>query len=77
MSRAEAAALLEKKHLKECEENDYRILEGLFEARGSIDAGVQPYEVTVIYYLFFIQKLKLGCHRKRNHRKFSIKIFRV
>jgi len=47
MSRAEAAALLEKKHLKECEENDYRILEGLFEARGSIDASVQPYEVTI------------------------------
>lgn len=46
MSRAEAAALLEKKHLKECEENDYRILEGLFEARGSIDASVQPYEVS-------------------------------
>ncbi|KAH8299899.1 hypothetical protein KR044_007350, partial [Drosophila immigrans] len=47
MSRAEAAALLEKKHLKECEENDYRILEGLFEARGSIDACVQPYEIGV------------------------------
>ncbi|XP_032590559.1 transient receptor potential cation channel trpm isoform X3 [Drosophila grimshawi] len=47
MSRAEAAALLEKKHLKECEENDYRILEGLFEARGSIDASVQPYEISV------------------------------
>ncbi|XP_034479798.1 transient receptor potential cation channel trpm isoform X2 [Drosophila innubila] len=47
MSRAEAAALLEKKHLKECEENDYRILEGLFEARGSIDASVQPYEIGV------------------------------
>lgn len=46
MSRAEAAALQEKMHLKECEENDYRILEGLFEARGSIDASVQPYEVT-------------------------------
>ncbi|XP_017838227.1 transient receptor potential cation channel trpm isoform X1 [Drosophila busckii] len=47
MSRAEVAAALEKKHLKECEENDYRILEGLFEARGSIDAGVQPYEIGV------------------------------
>lgn len=46
MSRAEAAALQEKKHLKECEENDYRILEGLFEARGSIDASVQAYEVS-------------------------------
>ncbi|KAL7736189.1 hypothetical protein ACLKA6_003733 [Drosophila palustris] len=47
MSRAEAAALQEKMHLKECEENDYRILEGLFEARGSIDASVQPYEIGV------------------------------
>ncbi|XP_064548253.1 transient receptor potential cation channel trpm isoform X5 [Drosophila montana] len=47
MSRAEAAALQEKKHLKECEENDYRILEGLFEARGSIDASVQAYEIGV------------------------------
>lgn len=53
MSRAEAAALLEKKHLKECEENDYRILEGLFEARGSIDASVQPYEVSKL--AFFMQ----------------------
>ncbi|XP_023173012.2 transient receptor potential cation channel trpm isoform X1 [Drosophila hydei] len=47
MSRAEAAALQEKKHLKECEENDYRILEGLFEARGSIDASVPSYEIGV------------------------------
>ncbi|XP_046865445.1 transient receptor potential cation channel trpm isoform X1 [Drosophila willistoni] len=47
MSRAEAAALQEKKHLKECEENDYRILEGLFEARGSIDASAQPFEIGV------------------------------
>lgn len=45
MSRAESAALLEKKHLKECEENDYKILEGLIEARGSIDASAQPFEV--------------------------------
>ncbi|XP_041632705.1 transient receptor potential cation channel trpm isoform X5 [Drosophila kikkawai] len=47
MSRAEAAALLEKKHLKECEENDYKILEGLIEARGSIDASAQPFEIGV------------------------------
>jgi len=45
MSRAEAAALLEKKHLKECEENDYMILEGLIESRGSIDASAQGFEV--------------------------------
>ncbi|KAH8290660.1 hypothetical protein KR054_004810 [Drosophila jambulina] len=47
MSRAEAAALLEKKHLKECEENDYKILEGLIEARGSIDASAQAFEIGV------------------------------
>ncbi|XP_054741351.1 transient receptor potential cation channel trpm isoform X4 [Anastrepha obliqua] len=37
MSKAEFAAMLEKQHLKECEENDYMMLEGLFQARGSID----------------------------------------
>uniref|UniRef100_A0A6P4EGP9 Transient receptor potential cation channel trpm isoform X5 n=1 Tax=Drosophila rhopaloa TaxID=1041015 RepID=A0A6P4EGP9_DRORH len=47
MSRAEAAALLEKKHLKECEENDYNILEGLIESRGSIDASAQGFEIGV------------------------------
>ncbi|XP_017108308.2 transient receptor potential cation channel trpm isoform X5 [Drosophila bipectinata] len=47
MSRAEAAAALEKKHLKECEENDYKILEGLIEARGSIDASAQVFEIGV------------------------------
>ncbi|XP_050744142.1 transient receptor potential cation channel trpm isoform X11 [Drosophila biarmipes] len=47
MSRAEAAALLEKKHLKECEENDYKILEGLIESRGSIDASAQGFEIGV------------------------------
>ncbi|XP_034650809.1 transient receptor potential cation channel trpm isoform X7 [Drosophila subobscura] len=47
MSRAEAAALQEKKHLKECEENDYRILEGLFEARGSIDVSAEAFESVI------------------------------
>ncbi|XP_041563435.1 transient receptor potential cation channel trpm isoform X7 [Drosophila elegans] len=47
MSRAEAAALLEKKHLKECEENDYKILEGLIESRGSIDASAHGFEIGV------------------------------
>ncbi|XP_037941872.1 transient receptor potential cation channel trpm-like [Teleopsis dalmanni] len=37
MSKAEFAAMLEKQHLKECEENDYMMLEGLFQARASID----------------------------------------
>ncbi|XP_017078096.1 transient receptor potential cation channel trpm isoform X4 [Drosophila eugracilis] len=47
MSRAEAAALLEKMHLKECEENDYKILEGLIESRGSIDASAQGFGIDV------------------------------
>ncbi|XP_067631887.1 transient receptor potential cation channel trpm isoform X2 [Eurosta solidaginis] len=37
MSKAEFAAMLEKQHLKECEENDYMMLEGLFQARASVD----------------------------------------
>lgn len=37
MSKAEQAALLEKKHLKECEENDYNMLANIFKARSSID----------------------------------------
>jgi len=45
MSKAEFAALLEKQHLKECEENDYMMLEGLFQARGSIDDTDESYEV--------------------------------
>lgn len=36
-SDAEFAALLEKKHLKECEENDYLMLSKLFENRDSIN----------------------------------------
>lgn len=37
MTKAEQAAQLEKKHLKECEENDYNMLANLFKARSSID----------------------------------------
>ncbi|XP_046811417.1 transient receptor potential cation channel trpm isoform X7 [Lucilia cuprina] len=44
MSKAERAALLEKQHLKECEENDYQMLEGLFTARASIDDTDDSYE---------------------------------
>lgn len=46
MSKAEAAALLEKQHLKECEESDYQILEGLFQARASIDYTDDSYDVS-------------------------------
>uniref|UniRef100_A0A1A9WWH9 TRPM tetramerisation domain-containing protein n=1 Tax=Glossina brevipalpis TaxID=37001 RepID=A0A1A9WWH9_9MUSC len=44
MSKAEFAALLEKQHLKECEENDYMMLEGLFQARTSIDDTDDSYD---------------------------------
>ncbi|KAL5289513.1 TRPM7 family protein [Megaselia abdita] len=37
MSKAQQAALLEKKHLKECEDNDYNMLANLLRARSSID----------------------------------------
>lgn len=36
-SNAEFAALLEKKHLRECEENDYLMLSKLFHDRDSIN----------------------------------------
>lgn len=48
MSKAERAALLEKQHLKECEENDYQMLEGLFTARASVDDTDDSYEVNLV-----------------------------
>lgn len=36
-SIAEVAAMLEKKHLQECEESDYLMLSKLFDARDSIN----------------------------------------
>lgn len=36
-SNAEVAALMEKKHLQECEENDYLMLTNLFQNRDSIN----------------------------------------
>ncbi|XP_059225544.1 transient receptor potential cation channel trpm isoform X4 [Stomoxys calcitrans] len=47
MSKAEAAALLEKQHLKECEESDYQMLEGLFQARASIDDTDDSYDAAI------------------------------
>lgn len=41
-STAEFAAMLEKKHLKECEENDYIILSRLFSNRDSINETEEP-----------------------------------
>lgn len=37
LSNPEFAALIEKQHLKECEENDYLMLERLLVARGSLE----------------------------------------
>lgn len=45
LTNPEFAALIEKQHLKECEENDYEILEGLFQTRCSIDEGDENFEV--------------------------------
>lgn len=45
MSKAEMAALVERKHLKECEENDYVLLSRLFYNRGSIEETDDTFEV--------------------------------
>lgn len=37
LTKRECAELIEKQHLKECEENDYVMLEHLFQARCSVD----------------------------------------
>lgn len=41
-SNAEFAAMIEKQHLKECEENDYIILQKLFSNRDSINESDEP-----------------------------------
>ncbi|KAJ6640898.1 Transient receptor potential cation channel trpm [Pseudolycoriella hygida] len=48
MSNAEIAALIERKHLKECEENDYVMLSRLFYNRGSIDETDDNFEESSI-----------------------------
>jgi transient receptor potential cation channel subfamily M member 3 len=45
LSNPEFAALIEKKHLKECEDDDYMIMERLLETRCSIDEGDENFEV--------------------------------
>lgn len=45
MSKAEIAALIERQHLKECEENDYVMLSRLFYNRGSIEETDDNFEV--------------------------------
>lgn len=56
MSIAERAALLEKQHLKECEESDYQMLEGLFQARASVDDTDDSYEVKYFFLFSFVFK---------------------
>lgn len=41
-SNAEFAAMMEKQHLKECEENDYIILQKLFSNRDSVNENDEP-----------------------------------
>lgn len=41
-SSAESAAMIEKQHLKECEENDYIILQKLISNRDSINESDEP-----------------------------------
>lgn len=46
LTNAEFAALLEKQHLKECEENDYVMLSRLFENRCSVDETDDSFDVS-------------------------------
>lgn len=50
MSKAQFAALLEKKHLVECEEHDYMILQDLFQER-SVDTDDSTEVTIVIWYI--------------------------
>ncbi|XP_055688813.1 transient receptor potential cation channel trpm isoform X2 [Lutzomyia longipalpis] len=47
LSNPEFAALLEKQHLKECEENDYVMLERLLAARGSLEETDESLEASL------------------------------
>lgn len=54
-SNAEFAALLEKKHLQECEENDYLMLSKLFHNRDSINDDEDAFADVCHYsYIFFV-----------------------
>lgn len=60
-SNAEFAARLEKKHLQECEENDYLMLSKLFHNRDSInesdEAFVDVCHIIIIFFSFFHKML--------------------
>lgn len=47
LTNPEFAALIEKQHLKECEDMDYKIMERLLQTRCSIDEGDEAMEVAV------------------------------
>lgn len=44
LTKRECAELIEKQHLRECEENDYVMLEHLFQARCSVDESKDSFE---------------------------------
>lgn len=44
MTNPQFAAMIEKQHLKECEDSDYMILEDLFQARCSVEDPGEAYE---------------------------------
>lgn len=44
LTRRECAELIEKQHLRECEENDYVMLEHLFQARCSVDETDESFD---------------------------------
>lgn len=50
MSKAELAALIERQHLKECEENDYVMLSRLFYNRGSVEETDDTFEVIICLF---------------------------
>lgn len=45
LSNTEIAAMIEKKHLKECEDDDYMIMERLLQTRGSMDDSDENLDV--------------------------------
>lgn len=47
MSNAEFVALIEKQHLKECEDSDYVMLQDLLQTRHSVDESEDAYQVVV------------------------------
>jgi hypothetical protein len=53
LSNPEFVTLLEKQHLKECEEHDYFILERLIQSRNSVDESYETFEVSKHFSISF------------------------